>query len=563
MAQFEATPQAVQSEYNAGIQFNNGIDLYECVSVNEDFFIGKQWEGVRSNGLPTPVFNFLKRVVLFSVANVSTDNLKLHAKPLASSGQYPAKILEVLTDIINDQFSQIFEFNKMGSCIREFTRNAAVDGDGCTYTYWDPDVETGQPSQGAIRTEVLANTQVLFGNPNSRDVQSQPYILIERRMMVSEAKRRARANGVSEDEVDSITADTKESGNNFMDTLGGNKVTVLLRLWKDEETGTVHGFECTKNAVVREEWDLGITLYPVTWMNWDYVQDCYHGQAMITGLIPNQIFVNKLFAMSMISLMTLAYPKVIFDKTKVAKWSNRVGAAIAVNGNVDGVAKIIDPATISPQISQFIDLAISYTQKFLGASDVALGDTRPDNTSAIIALQRAAATPMELTKQNLLQSIEDLGRIYMEFMGEYYGERYVEIPNPYDQSKVVIPFDFSTLQMVHFSVDLDVGASSYWSEIASMQTLDNLLMQGKIDTVEYLKRLPAGQITDKETLIAALERDKQMQLQMMGMQTGAAAGGEAGGGAAQGGDASLPVRGGSGYGTLQRKINETGMIPRE
>ena len=194
---------------------------------------------------------------------------------------------------------------------------------------------------------------------------------------------------------------------------------------------------------------------------------------------------------------------------------------------------------------------------------MALGDTRPDNTSAIIALQRAAATPMELTKQNLLQSIEDLGRIYMEFMGEYYGERYVEIPNPYDQSKVVIPFDFSTLQMVHFSVDLDVGASSYWSEIASMQTLDNLLMQGKIDTVEYLKRLPAGQITDKETLIAALERDKQMQLQMLGMQTGAAAGGEAGGGAPQGGDASLPVRGGSGYGTLQRKINETGMIPRE
>ena len=563
MAQFEATPQAVQSEYNAGIQFNNGIDLYECVSVNEDFFIGKQWEGVRSNGLPTPVFNFLKRVVLFSVANVSTDNLKLHAKPLASSGQYPAKILEVLTDIINDQFSQIFEFNKMGSCIREFTRNAAVDGDGCTYTYWDPDVETGQPSRGAIRTEVLSNTQVLFGNPNSRDVQSQPYILIERRMMVSEVKRRARANGVSEDEVDSITADTKESGNNFMDTLGGNKVTVLLRLRKDEETGTVHGYECTKNAVVREEWDLGIPLYPVTWMNWDYVLDCYLGQAMITGLIPNQIFVNKLFAMSMISLMTLAYPKVIFDKNKVAKWSNRVGAAIAVNGSVDGVAKIIDPATISPQISQFIDLAISYTQKFLGASDVALGDTRPDNTSAIIALQRAAATPMELTKQNLLQSIEDLGRIYMEFMGEYYGERYVEIPNPYDQSKVVIPFDFSTLQMVHFSVDLDVGASSYWSEIASMQTLDNLLMQGKIDTVEYLKRLPAGQITDKETLIAALERDKQMQLQMLGMQTGAAAGGEAGGGAAQGGDASLPVRGGSGYGTLQRKINETGMIPRE
>lgn len=80
----------------------------------------------------------------------------------------------------------------MGSCIREFCRNAAVDGDGCLYTYWDPDVETGQPSRGAIKTEVLPNTQVLFGNPNSREVQSQPYILIERRMLVREARRRQR-----------------------------------------------------------------------------------------------------------------------------------------------------------------------------------------------------------------------------------------------------------------------------------------------------------------------------------------------------------------------------------
>ena len=105
-------------------------------------------------------------------------------------------------------------------------------------------------------------------------------------------------------------------------------------------------------------------------------------------------------------------------------------ADIGVNGSVDGVAKIIDPAQISPQIYQFIETAISYTQKFLGASDVALGDTRPDNTSAIIALQRAAATPMELTKQNLLDCVVSLGDIYKEFMAEYYGNRFVEIDVP-------------------------------------------------------------------------------------------------------------------------------------
>ena len=555
----ELSPQKVAKEYEAGLSFNQGIDLYDCVQTNENFFIGKQWEGVKSNGLPTPVFNFLKRVVLFSVANVSTDNLKLHAKRLPSSGQLPANMAELLADILNDQFAAIFEYNKMGSCIREFCRNAAVDADGCTYTYWDPDVDNGQPSKGAIRTEVLLNTQVMFGNPNSRDVQSQPYILIERRMLVKDARKRAKTNGK---DTELITADDKEGGDPHLDQLGGDKVTVLLRLWRDDKTGTIHGYECTKNAEIRKEWDLGIKLYPITWMNWDYVQDCYHGQAMITGLIPNQIFVNKLFAMSMISLMTLAYPKVVFDKTKVAKWSNRVGAAIAVNGNVDGVAKIIDPASISPQISQFIDIAISYTQKFLGASDVALGDTRPDNTSAIIALQRAAATPMELTKQNLLQSIEDLGRIYMEFMSEYYGTRYVEVTGPNGQGKVIVPFDFSVLKEIPFTVELDVGASSYWSEIASMQTLDNLLMQGKISTVEYLKRIPAGQITDRETLIAVLEEQERMQMAAAGIVP-PQPGGQGGGAPGAAAEAAPPVRGGPGNWALQRKINETGEVPKQ
>ena len=555
----EMTPQKVSKEYEAGLSFNQGIELYDCVQTNENFFIGKQWEGVKSNGLPTPVFNFLTRVVLVSVANVSTDNLKLHAKRLPSSGQLPANMAELLADILNDQFAAIFEYNKMGSCIREFCRNAAVDADGCTYTYWDSGVDTGQPSKGAIRTEVLLNTQVMFGNPNSRDVQSQPYILIERRMLVKDAKRRAEANG---SEAYLITADEKESGDPHLDNLGGDKVTVLLRLWRDEDTGTIHGYECTRNAEIRKPWDLGIKLYPITWMNWDYVQDCYHGQAMITGLIPNQIFVNKLFAMSMISLMTLAYPKVVFDKTKVSKWSNRVGAAIAVNGNVDNVAKIMDPASISPQISQFIDIAIGYTQKFLGASDVALGDTRPDNTSAIIALQRAAATPMELTKQNLLQSIEDLGRIYMEFMSEYYGNRFVEVPGPNGQGKVIVPFDFSILKEIPFTVELDVGASSYWSEIASMQTLDNLLMQGKISTVEYLKRIPAGQITDRETLIAVLEEQERMEKAMAGIPVPDAGAQQTSVPGATD-EAEPPVRGGPGYGALQRKINQTGEVPKE
>ena len=152
--------------------------------------------------------------------------------------------------------------------------------------------------------------------------------------------------------------------------------------------------------MLRKPYDTEYHYYPLVWLNWDYIRDNYHGQAMVTGLIQNQKFINKMFALVNISLLTTAFPKIIYDSTKIRKWDGGVGTAVGVQGTVDGVAKVMEGASISPQISQFIEMAFDKTNSLLGASDVAMGDSRPDNTSAIIALQRAANTPMELTKQN-------------------------------------------------------------------------------------------------------------------------------------------------------------------
>ena len=228
---------------------------------------------------------------------------------------------------------------------------------------------------------------------------------------------------------------------------------------------------------------------------------------MITGLIPNQIFVNKLYAMSMISLMTTAYPKVVYDRTRIAKWDNRVGAAIPVaGGDVSTVARIIDPAQISPQIAQFIQLAVRETQSNLGATSVALGEAKPENTSAIIALQKASAVPNELTRHNLYRCLEDLGRIYLDFMSGYYGARIPDGGTPDDA------VDFSALSRIGVSLRLDVGASSYWSEIAAVQTLDNLMAAGKIDMVDYLERLPEGYIAGKQELLEKLRAQRAAEI---------------------------------------------------
>jgi hypothetical protein len=283
---------------------------------------------------------------------------------------------------------------------------------------------------------------------------------------------------------------------------------------------------------------------------------------MITGLIPNQKFINKMAAMVGISQMTTAFPKVVYNKQLITRWDGSVGSAVGVNGNVDNVAKVITGAALSPQVFQFMDMFIDKTQTFLGASDVAMGDSRPDNTSAIIALQRAANTPMEMTKQNLYQCVEDLGRIWQDMMAVRYGTRMVEVNMQMDKpgeqplgmmlapQSFTEPFDFSLLRDFPVAIKRDVGASSYWSEMANMQTLDNLLMNHHITLKQYLDRLPNGYIARKQELIGEIE---------------AMAAAAAGAAPAQGTDVSkesideIPVKPGPGNGELQQALNRQGV----
>ena len=574
------TPEVAWAFYDEGLGFNTQIRCEENVKVNRNFYIGKQWEGVEANGLPTPQINILKRVVGFIVASITTDNIKVTATALANT--VGTSSLTEMVNIVNDEFEAILERNNIPSLVREFTRNAAVDGDGCMYTYWDADAETGQEAKGQIVTEIVDNTRVFFGNPNDKRVQSQPWIIIAKREPVRTVKLRAKNNGSSTWKL--VMSD--DEANNKLDAAKYHDglCTVLMLFWKDDD-GIVWYYESTMTAEVKGATKMDIRLYPINWLSWDDVSDCYHGQAMITGLIPNQVFINKTWAMTMVSIMKSAFAKIVYDATRVKRWDNRVGGAIPVTGSVADVAKIIDPAPINPQISQYIELVVNQTEQSLGATSVALGDTRPDNTSAIIALQRAAATPSELTKQNLYKAMEDMFRIYLEFMAEYYGTRYVDVPitaqerqavefaqqaNPDIEvpDEVPAPFDFSLLKQHPVQLKLDVGGSTYYSEIAATQTLDNLLDKGLIDIVDYLERVPDDRIPARRALLEKKRKEKELQAQQQMMAAGMPPGGPVPqplppggpGGPIQDVGAKMDVPTGAGYGALQRKINESGDV---
>lgn len=176
-------------------------------------------------------------------------------------------------------------------------------------------------------------------------------------------------------------------------------------------------------------------------------------------------------------------------------------------------------------------------------------------------MQRAANTPMELTKQNDYQCMEDAARIWLDMMSVYYGTRMVETSMDMDKpgeqplgmqlpaQKFMVPFDFSVLKEVRLSIKLDVGASSYWSEMANVQTLENLLMNHHITPVQFLERLPSGYLVKKQELID--------ELKSQAMAPAALPGGM-GTGVSTETASSMPVNGGSGNGALQRALNREG-----
>lgn len=557
------THEEIWKRFEKGYSFNENIGLYDQVTVNENFFIGNQWEGVEANGLPTPTYNMFKRVINFQVSTITSDNLVIRAIPMPSTSRLTMKELEKIADIVSQQFAAIIKRNRIVAKNREFLRNAAVCGDGCMHFYFDPTIENGQDVKGEIVAEIIDNLRVMFGNPNCRDVQRQPFIIIYRREMVDEVQYRAeqyKEAGLCEiEDIESIKPDSDKFQNKY-DNFTDDKVTVVTYYFRNRDTGTIWCIEATEQGILREAYDTEYTLYPLIWINWDYVRDCYHGQAMVTGLLANQKFINKMFALVGISLLTTAFPKVIYDRNRISRWDGSVGTAVGVQGNVDQVAKVLDGASISPQIAQFIELSFDKTHSLLGASDVAMGDSRPDNTSAIIALQRAANTPMELTKQNDYQCLEDAGRIWIDIMSVRYGTRMVEMSMDMDkageqplgmnlpQQDFTQPFDFSKLKEIPLTIEQEAGASSYWSEMASMQTMDNLMMNNMITKKQYVERLPNGYIPKKQELLDDFAAEAMVPPPV---DTGTNMSTETT-------SEEIPVKGGSGNGSLQRALNAEG-----
>lgn len=518
--QYEETDE--WKSYQSGIDFKNKIGLYPDVDKHWRMYNKDMWSGVQAGNLPTPVLPLIPRIVDHKVNTVMGDDIKInYSIDGIDDTDGGSEELRELAKMLSAYAMTLWEGLNEDTKNEQALLDAALTGDGIEYFSWDPNYNAGNGVKGQISSEIVDNVNYFPSNPNSTDVQSQTKIQIAFRRMVDDLKKEAKANGIPKDEIDKICSDEEtdyQAGDMSRIELDkSNKAICLLTMWKKD--GKVYFNKKTRYAsITNGDIDSGLTLYPVAVMNWAIQKNCCHGVSEVKGLIPNQIAINKLVAMIIMAVMHVSIPKMVYDATRVTPPSNLIGGQIGVQGgDIKSVVGYISPGQLSQDIYKVVEMLITQTKEMVGATDAATGELNMDNTSALLVLQKASAIPLKAISRRFWRFVEDKARIWMDFFIHKYN---VDRTLTYNDQGVKRTFDFNgeNYKDLQWHVKVDVGASTHWNEITSMQTLDNLLMNQHVTFAQYLERLPNGVIPMKDKLlqeIASQDIDKEVMIKLL------------------------------------------------
>ena len=509
--------------YEKGRNYHRRTGIYVDTDRNYNFYNGNQWEGAKLGDVEPVQKNFIKPIVKYKLSVVHSNLYAINYSSQNYENQEFRKQADRYCDMLNRYAQNVWEKDKMDFKGRGVTKDAAINDEGIIYV--DFDREEMLPIN-----EVIKKNDVYYGNENDPEIQSQPYILIRKRMPVSNAIDLAKGMGMSEEKTQYIIGDNdnfEESGEAAKVELD-NMVTVVYKMYKKE--GTVHFSVATRWCDIKEDIDLGIKLYPVAHMTWEEKEGSARGEGEVRYLIPNQIEVNRTEVRRVLTVKYQAYPQKVVDTSKVANPDalNRVGGVIRTNGQpVDDVHKVvgtIPPAQMSPDVVQLQADLIQMTRDLAGAGDSATGNIDPESASgrAILAVQQASQAPMNEQKETYKNFVEDLARIWLEYLIAYSEdginmEEATTDPMTGEEVVQLVNVPQTVLEQLQATVRIDITPKGVYDKFAQEQTIENLLLQGlftpqRVSELEiYAKILDDDSVAPKMKIMEAIEYIKEEQ----------------------------------------------------
>lgn len=507
--------------YEKGKNYMRQLKVFSDTDLNYRMYGGNQWEGAKIEGIEQAQYNFIETIVNYKV---STINQNLWAINFSSENfdRFFRKTAEETCDLLNRKARKVWEKDQMDSKIRVASDDSAINDEGIIYV--DYDEEEQSP-----KNELINKNDIQYGNEQSSDIQSQPYIVISQRKSVIEVENMARAEGLSEEDLRYIIGDTDTAEQPGEDAKieKDNMVTVVIKMWK--EKGTVWFAKSTKYLDIVKPSDTGLTLYPVAHFPWKEKKGSARGEGEVRQLIPNQLELNKTLARMLLSIKQCAYSQKVANMEKIANPSalGQVGGIIKTRGNVEDVSRIftyIQPASMSTDVSKLINDLISITRELKNASEIATGGINPEDASgkAILAVQQASQQPLVKQLTGLKKFIEDLARIWLDMWTVYTPDGMVleeEIKDEETGETYIQTVDVpaSVLQNLKGTVKIDVTPKGAFDKYAQELSLENLLKAGYFapqmvgQLKIYANALPDDSTMPKQKLLDICEEIEEEQ----------------------------------------------------
>ena len=518
--------------YEKGRNYHRQTGIYVDTDRNYRMYNGDQWAGAKLGDVEPVQKNFIKPIVKYKCSVIHDNLYAINYSSLNFENREFRKAAERYCDLLNGYAARVWERDKLDFKGRRVTKDSAINDEGIIYVNFDREKMTPV-------NEIVKKNDIYYGNENDDDIQSQPYILIRKRMPVVNAMELALDEGMSEEKLSFIIGDTdnfEESGEAAKIELD-NMVTVVYKMYK--ENGTVHFSIATRWVEIAEDVDTGLSLYPIAHFNWEEKEGSARGEGEVRYLIPNQIEVNRTEVRRVLTVKYQAYPQKVVDVSKVVNPQalNTVGGTIKTNGTpVEDVHKIvgtIQPAQMSPDVVKLQEDLIQVTRDLAGAGDTATGQVNPESASgrAILAVQQASQAPMTEQKESYKNFIEDLARIWLEYLIVYSEngvnmEETVTDPMTGEETVQLVNVPQSALQQLQATVRIDVTPKSVYDKFAQEQSIENLLMNGLLHPQRmgelkiYHRILPDDSVSPKMAIGEALEymEEEQKRIAMIDAQ---------------------------------------------
>lgn len=508
--------------YEKSLNFLQRLNLYGNTDSFNKFYIGDQWHGLKlSNSVEPVCLNIIQQIVKQKVSTV-TENLFAinYSAENGDNQEFIQNALDVCKSL-NRYASKIWDFDNMDYKVKLWSKNAAIVGQSICYV----DYKDKRPI-----CEDIKNVDIMFGDENNSDIQSQPYILVRQRQTILEVRKYAKGK-VSDDKLDYIV------GDNDTETITGekeeleDKIWLLTKFWKDEK-GNVHYSRGVKYLDIEEDVPMGIKLYPFAVLNWEERTGSARGVGEVEYLKPNQIEINKTIMRRLITVKNTAYPQKVINEDAISNVNdvNRVGATVRfkdVGGlRASDVFMMTNPAQMSTDAEKVQSELINISKDLSNVSEATTGNLDPSSASgrAILAVQQAQNQPLTDQVVALKKFLEDIARIWFEYWKKNVSDIIVfyEEKDAITGEEIILEekVDKNIMNKLDAFVKIDITPRGAYDRYAQELSLENLMSGGFISFEEYVESLDSDSVMPKTKLEKIIQerKEKQAQIQAIDME---------------------------------------------